>query len=157
MRKIQSLLTCLLISLLLLSGCALNESSSRVYLETTPYDAINNLDGVNMKISGEVSPTALTIVMENNSDKNCLYGDYFRLEKKIEGRWYQIPVAIDGNYGFNDIGYDLPSGEVSEWEVDWEWLYGSLEPGEYRIIKDVLEFKDTGDYDTYYLAVEFSI
>jgi hypothetical protein len=64
---------------------------------------------------------------------------------------------VEGDYGFVDIGYDLSPGEENKWDVDWKWLYGSLEAGEYRIITDILDFRATGDYDTYYLAAEFII
>jgi len=48
-------------------------------------------------------------------------------------------------------------GENEEWKVDWSWLYGSLDTGEYRIVKDILDFRKTGDYDKYYLAAVFLI
>jgi hypothetical protein len=155
MRKHGSFFVWLLISLLLLTACG--QTTAPMDLEPTPYEKINNLDGVTMTIKAEASPTGLTVEMENNSDKDCIYGEYFWLEKKIEGEWYELPVVIEGNYGFNDIGYDLPSGAASQWTVDWEGLYGSLEQGEYRIVKDILVFRGTGDYDTYYMAVEFYI
>ncbi|HLS06705.1 MAG TPA: immunoglobulin-like domain-containing protein, partial [Bacillota bacterium] len=69
---------------------------------------------------------------------------------------YQVPVAID-DYGFNDIGYELNPSETEELTVDWEWLYEKIDSGEYRIIKDVLDFRKTGDFDKYYLAAPFTI
>ena len=106
---------------------------------------------------GTASSTELTVMFENNSDRQCLFGEYFGLEKKLNGSWYQIPYVIDGNYGFNSIGYDLAAGETRELVVKWDWLYGSLSTGEYRIVKDILDFRGTGDYDTYYLASGFTI
>ena len=106
---------------------------------------------------GTASSTELTVAFENNSNSQCIYSEYFWLEKKINGRWYQVPVAIDGNYGFNDIGYDLASGDDGEWAVDWDWLYGSLDTGEYRIVKNILDFRGSGEYDTYYLTADFTI
>ncbi len=106
---------------------------------------------------GTVSSTGLTVIFENNSNKQCVYGEDFWLEKKIKGRWYQVPVALDGNYGFSSIGYDLASSDVKEWTADWDWLYGSLDTGEYRILKDILDFRKAGDYDKYHLTAEFTI
>jgi len=164
--------------LALLAGCKVNdekmslankesletEKVSRQFVEEatdwdpSTYETINNLDGVTMTVKeGTASSTGLTVVMENNSDNQCIYGEFFELEKKIDETWYRVPVAIDDNYGFNSIGYDLSPGDSREWEVDWNWLYGSLEPGNYRIIKDIVDLKGTGDYETYYLAAEFSI
>ena len=121
-------------------------------------EAVNNLEGVTMAPKeGTVSPTGLTLQFENKSDRDCIYGDYFLLENNNNGVWYQVPVAIEGNYGFNSIGYSLTSGGDSEWAAEWEWLYGSLDAGEYRVVKDILDFRSTGDYDTYYLAAEFTI
>lgn len=126
--------------------------------EPTTFDVINNFPDVSMTISlGTACTTNLTIAFVNNSDNQCIYGEFFLLEKKINENWYQVPVVIADNYGFNSIGYELNSGGSSEWAVDWDWLYGSLKKGEYRIVKDILNFKGTGDYDTYYLAAEFTI
>jgi len=127
-------------------------------LKATEYETVNNLEGVTMTVKeGTVSSTGLTLTLENNSEKQCIYGEYFVLEKKLDGKWYEVPVAIEGNYGFDAIGYELNPGDRREWTVNWEWLYGSLEAGEYRIVKDILDFRETGDYDKYYLATEFAI
>jgi len=126
--------------------------------EPTTFQTVNNIDGVTMAVKeGTASPTGLTVTFENNSSSQCIYSESFWLEKKIDGSWYQVPVAFDGDYGFEDIGYILAAGGYGEWTVDWEWLYGSLDSGEYRIVKDVLVSTDSGEYDTYYLAAEFII
>lgn len=149
----------IVIGVTLLIGCGSNSSSDETTdWEPTIYETVNNLEGVTMIVKeGTVSVTGLTTTFENNSEKEYTYGDAFVLEKKIEGNWYQVPIELDGDYGFNDIGYDLASSGVSEWQVDWEWLYGSLDTDEYRIVKDVLDVREPGDYDTYHLAAEFTI
>ena len=148
----------LTISFTLLSGCNSDQSVETTDWKLTKYETINNLDGVTMIVKeGMVSPTGLTVRFENNSDKQCIYGEEFWLEKKIKGRWYQVPIALDGNYGFNSIGYDLSASNGKDWTVDWDWLYGSLDTGEYRIVKDILDFRKAGDYDNYHLTAEFTI
>ncbi|OLS03218.1 immunoglobulin-like domain-containing protein [Tissierella creatinophila] len=104
-----------------------------------------------------VNPKGLTLLFLSKSYNEVIYGESFILEKKIDGIWYEYPIVIDGEYGFKDIGYELPPGEEREFKVDWQWLYGELEPGEYRIIKDISNLEDSGDYKTYYLAAEFEI
>lgn len=41
--------------------------------------------------------------------------------------------------------------------IDFEWLYGKLEPGRYRIVKTVTDFRGTGDFADYTYIAEFSI
>lgn len=159
-KKWNCSLFCMAIMLMVLSGCGSStngQSTGTADWEPTNYETVNNFDGVTMTIKeGTVSSTGLTVMFENASDKQGTYGDHFWLEKKIEGNWLQVPVIID-DYGFNDIGYELAPSETETFTVDWEWLYGSLETGEYRIIKDILDFRGTGDYDKYYLAAPFTI
>lgn len=126
--------------------------------EPTVYETVDNFRDVTMRVKeGTVSSGGSTLVFENESDSQCIYGDFYVLEKKISDGWYQVPVAFEGNYGFNSIGYSLESDADSEWPVDWEWLYGGLDTGEYRIIKDILDIRSTGVYETYYLTAEFTI
>ncbi len=127
-------------------------------LESTPHITTNNLNHVVMRIKeGSTTPTALTIIFENNSENSYIYGDYYTIEREINNAWYQVPVAIEENYGFNDIAYELTRQNNSEWVVDWDWLYGNLEPGEYRIIKKLLDNNSSDKYNIYYLTAEFTI
>jgi hypothetical protein len=124
----------------------------------TAYKTVNNFNGITMSVEKEtLSANGLTLIFKNNSDKVCMYGDKFVLEKKINGLWHEVPITIKGDYGFKDIGYQVTSGQEKEWKVDWKWLYGSLNTGEYRIVKDVSDFRKTGDYDNYFLTSEFTI
>ena len=162
MRKCFYMFVLPALCLALLAGCIAapepEGSLDQILLEDTtgwdptPHETVNNLAGAAMTVAEEtVSPTGLTVKFENDSDSDCIYGEYFGLERLINGQWYQVPVTIEGDYAFEDIGYELPSGASSEWTVDWEWLYGSVEPGEYRIVK-ILDFRGAGDFEQYYLA-----
>jgi len=125
--------------------------------EPTIYETVDNLDGVTMNAkNGTVSSTGLIVTLENNSDQQYVYGEEFMLEKEIEENWYQVPV-ITADYGFNDIGYNLASSEVEELAIDWDWLYGSLDTGKYRIVKGILDVREPGDYEKYFLTAEFKI
>lgn len=139
------------------SGCG-KEAAPPKNMNPTEHEKVNDLKGVTMTVKeGTVSPTGLTLVLENNSQKECIYSESFLLEEKSNDQWYQVPVVIEGDYGFDDIAYPLNLGDKGEWQVNWEWLYGILDKGEYRIIKDVLNFKENGEFDTHYLAAEFTV
>jgi|SRR5690625_26934 len=146
------------IIMLLFSSCSSHNNDSTEKLKRSEYIAINNLDGVTMEVDEQtISPTSLTVIFNNGSDKECIYGDPFVLEKLVDDEWYEGSIILEDGYGFNDIGYELPPNSTSEWAVDWEWLYGKLDVGDYRIIKEVLDFRKPGDYDEYYLAARFTI
>ncbi|WPK11202.1 immunoglobulin-like domain-containing protein [Lysinibacillus louembei] len=153
MKKLFLIVTAIYLAL---AGCSQKQKDSTE--EPTKFEAINNLDGVTMIAKeGAVSATGLTVILENNSDKEITYGADFLLEKKIKGKWYQVPFAIGGNHAFTDIGYSLASFNVREVEIDWGWLYGSLDHGEYRIAKEIVDFRNAGGYDKYHLVAEFTV
>lgn len=68
---------------------------------------------------------------------------------KIEDEWYEILIQTDEDFAFEDIGYVLPKNGAAELPVDWEWLFEELEPGEYRIVKEVLNVIEPGNYETF--------
>lgn len=136
----------------------LTDSTEAAYWEPTIYNTVNNLNGIAMTIKGErASSTGLTLIFENNSDREFIYSEYFCLEKEINRKWYQVPIIIDSKYGFNSVGHHLASRDGCELAINWEWLYGSLKTGKYRIVKDVQSLTASGKNDAYYLAAEFSI
>jgi hypothetical protein len=136
----------------------LSNSLDSTNWKPTEFKTVNNFNGVTLTLKKEtLSDKGLTVIFQNKSDKLCTYGEHFWLEKKINDKWYQVPVSIKDNYAFTDIGYSVASGQESEWKVNWNWLYGSLDAGEYRIIKNALDFRKTGDYSTYFLTAEFTI
>ena len=96
-------------------------------LETTDNKVIDDFEGVSITVKDRtISSKGLILILENKSDKQIIYGEDFLLEQRIDGGWHKVPISIDGEYGFNDIGYELNPGEDGEWEVDWDWLYGGL-------------------------------
>ena len=59
--------------------------------------------------------------------------------------------------GWDAVAWSISMGSMTEWQVDWEWLYGSLAPGHYRIGKEIMNFRGTGDYDKEMYYAEFEI
>ena len=115
------------------------------------------LEGVSMSVQKDsVTAKGAVVTLLNKVDKDYQYGQEYFIQKYEDGRWYQVPYIID-DIGFEDIAYVLEKDSESEFTIDWSWLYGTLEPGEYRIVKDIMDFRDTGDYDVYTLTAEFTI
>lgn len=127
-------------------------------LEPTEHDDFTILEHFDsMVLQESVTPESATFAYDNRTDRTFTLGEAYTLEVHLDNRWYLLPVIVEGEYGFQDIGYDLPPDEMIEMEINWEWLYGTLTPGEYRIIQEVLDVDEPGDYETYTIATEFEV
>lgn len=117
----------------------------------------NNLDGVTMRVT-ESTDSSVTLEIVNETDKDIQYGDDFILEKKDNdsGEWRRVQTIID-DYGFNDIAHIVQKGTPSIEEIDFEWLYGKLEAGTYRIVKELIDYKGTGENINYWYSAEFMV
>ena len=58
------------------------------------------------------------------------------IEKEENGKWYQLDTKISV-HGFNDMAYLPNKNNEVKFVIDWEWLYGELPLGSYRILKKV--------------------
>ena len=120
-------------------------------------DALSPLDGVTMEVT-EYSDTSVTVRIANDTDKDIQCGADFRLEMQDEetGEWRELDEVID-NADFTMEAYLIQKDSPYEAVIDFQWLYGKLEPGRYRIVKTVTDFRETGDYTNYAYTAEFSI
>ena len=85
-------------------------------------------------------------------------GSWYILESWTqEDGWKEVSYVIDGEIGWNDIAWIIPMEDTLELEVNWEWLYGKLPDGKYRIGKSITDFRESGDYDTATYFAEFEI
>lgn len=117
----------------------------------------NNLEGVSLKVT-ECTKYSLTMEISNNTDLQVEYGEEYLLEvfdEEIQ-TWTSVPYK-DTEVAFHDIAYVMTKGKPAVLTVDWTLMYGELEEGRYRIVKEVNDSRETGDYITYTLTDEFEI
>jgi len=116
---------------------------------------INDLDGVSMSIKeGTLTRSGATIIITDISNRNNIYGEEYRIDKLENGNWQELDIVVDGNYGFNSIGYSVGEDNKLELDINWEWLYGKLDNGEYRLVKDTSKAFEGSNH---YITVEFVI
>ena len=105
-----------------------------------------------------ISPTGAVMIFNRHTldgqGEELIFGDEFLLQRQTDSGWENLPTVID-SYGFNSIAHLIPSDGSVEMEVDWEWLYGELSPGEYRIGKRVLDSADGGKSEEYMVYAQF--
>jgi len=118
-----------------------------------------------------VDEWGLTLKAENVTAKGCTLvfeqkggsptgsletGEQYVIQTMRDGQWVDVPVYAE-SYGWNAVAWIIPMDGEKEFEVNWEWLYGTLPFGEYRIGKGVMDFRGTADYDEKEYYAEFKI
>ena len=111
-----------------------------------------------------VTSTGLTLVVTQeggNPTGELNTGEPYRLITLVDGTWKTVeelplPEGVDGR-AWNSIAYFLPKGETREFDINWEWMFGELPSGTYRLIKEFMDFRETANYDTFEYWVEFEI
>jgi hypothetical protein len=118
------------------------------------YKELNGPEGVTLTIKEDtLSNSGATLVFQNDSDTEYIFGSAFEIEKMESDVWYKQPTITEAC--FNQLGYGLSPRGTAEIETDWEWLYGKLDKGKYRIIKTIGEKGNrVSDFD---LSVFFTI
>lgn len=159
-------LTCLLA--LSLTGCGGPNDGSASHSGEQPgiltkaaaaSQALEDPWGLSLEVK-DVTPTglALVITQQGGSPTGQLqYGSDYTLEVRTGDTWQEVPDIVEGNFAWDDIAYLVTMDGQTEETVNWDWLFGPLSPGHYRLSKRVMDFRDTGDYDTQVYQVEFDI
>jgi len=107
----------------------------------------------------DVTPTGLTLVCSRrggNLTGELECGTDYHLIVLEDGMWKDVPTVIE-EYGWNSLACWIPEGQDTEFTYSWEWLYGKLPAGTYRLKKGFMDFREPGDYDTAVYWVEFEI
>ena len=102
---------------------------------------------------GTLTNKSATLVLTNHSDKNFQYGNPYEIEIKKDGEWHKINIELY----FDMPAFQLSAKESKEIELDWENGYGKLANGTYRIIKEIDYEYEKQKYETFNVAVEFTI
>ncbi len=109
-----------------------------------------------------VSATGCTVVFIQHGGEptgELESGTWYRIEKREGDEWVEMPYAqgIGNEIGWNSVAWCIPGEGSVEFEEDWSFLYGELTPGTYRIVKEITDFRSSGDYDAKWYYAEFSV
>lgn len=113
--------------------------------------------GVSMRADeSDITPTSMKLKLKNETDLNIIFSDDYKLQKFEDGIWKDLDM-LPGEMVFHDIAYMPERGKPVEWNVDWSSRYGSLEPGNYMIVKVVIDGDVKGEEGKYQRAFNFLI
>lgn len=118
---------------------------------------LNDLVDISFK-DGSLSNTGGIIIIKDKSPNKIVYGEEFYIEKYINGNYEQLDYIHD-DFGFNSIAYINDENGIIEMNQNWEYMYGKLDKGIYRIVKNVFFDSDIPVKlgDQYYIWHEFEI
>lgn len=125
-----------------LSYLVYGEKEEKIYISDT-FKLVETQPNVTMTIKKDNitnKTEKITILLENNSNKEYTYGTYFLLEKK-EKVWEKVPF-LDG-IGFHDIAMILEKNSSREESISIKDCFGALKKGTYRLTKEL--YKENGE------------
>lgn len=128
----------------------------------TEFDAdLNNIPeedwGIEL-LTENVTPIGLTLVFNQSGGKNVasLYtGSDYVIQRLENNDWIDVPAIAE--VAWNAIALIIEKDSTTTFDVNWEFLYGELPKGNYRIGKEIMNFRKTGDYDKKMMYAYFEL
>ena len=98
-----------------------------------------------------VTESGGSFVIYNNSNKEIIYGQLYKLKRKEGDKWKEVsPIA---EISYEDIAYIVEPSSEHEIQVQWSEAYGELPEGIYLLEKEI--GVEDGEWVT--LGVQFTI
>lgn len=120
---------------------------------------INEINGTDLEVimqlkENTLSNTGLTIILKNQSNIDIQYGNPYSIEKYQNGYWKTVELIND--MAFTLPAYELKTNESKEININWEYGYGKLPSGKYRIVKN-FNYEENEKYVSFIKYLEFEI
>lgn len=163
-----------LAALLVLSGCGQSPAAgegagsgqapdaSAIQSQTDPAPEQHTEDPRGLTLTAEaVTDTGLTLCFTQAGEGptgELQTGSYFWLERWEDGAWQAVETLIpEEELAWDAVAYSIRADADTRMEVNWSVVYGALPDGQYRLGKEVTDFRGTGDYDTRSYSVAFTL
>lgn len=138
---------------------------SSQYPSETPKDATHfnyfSSDKWGIKLyADDVTSKGLTLKIVQfggNPSGSLEYGAEYTLETTVNDEWQSVETITGEPLVWNMLGYSVKMNDITEININWEYGYGELTPGYYRLKKEIMDFRAAGDYDTEIYEVYFTI
>ncbi|MCH5193621.1 MAG: hypothetical protein J1F11_06645 [Oscillospiraceae bacterium] len=108
----------------------------------------------------DVTKTGCTLVFTQSGGtaERLSTGFYYSLQRFENGQWTQVRM-LPQEYDVAWSRVELPIEEngSAEYKENWQSLYGELRKGQYRIVKEVMDYHKAGDNDIRMFCAYFEI
>lgn len=151
MKKLFAIILALM--LLFITGCAQTAGTSGSGEESDEW-------GITLSAQ-DVTATGMTLVCIQSGETptgELQTGSPFAIEQLLDEEWLPVPTApgiLD--WAWTMEAWMIQPDTTTKWDVNWEFLYGELGPGIYRIQKEIMHFRGPGDYTKRPYYAEFAI
>ena len=137
----------------------LNKKDADEFIEIARTIIINTQEAdVTLSLKeGTLTQEGATFIIKNNSEYNYNYGSAYEIEVKKEGQWKSIELKEPLTW--TEIAFILKAKESNEINIDFNYGYGELSKGEYRLVKTVNkeQIDPRGTVQTKIIYAEFEI
>lgn len=117
--------------------------------------ADENIFGITLT-ADHIMPTGMTLKCSQSESKisDELYtGSWFVVEKWTQkDGWKEVKYNTNEEIVWTEEGWIVPLNDTVAWEVNWDWIYGKLPKGKYRIGKEFMGTKENSQ--VYYAEFE---
>ncbi len=106
-----------------------------------------------------VTSSGLTLVVTQAGtipDGILTTGQPYFIQKKENNNWIPLEPLLEA-WGWTTEAWIISMNDTARWDVSWEWLFGKLQPGHYRIGKDIYLETVSGNREQAVYYVEFEI
>ena len=97
-----------------------------------------------------LTPSQATFIIENTLSNEISFDEEYFLEKKAKNKWYELDTIND--LFVNEPLYTLDIDEQFSKKLNWEYAYGKLSKGTYRVVKKIQVNKESK-----YITAKFTI
>ena len=135
-------------------------ADSELQTETTMPQADPSKWGLTLNAEN-VTDTGLTIICHHSGGENVAElntGSYYVIQKSEEAGWVDVEyLPHEYDICWTAEAWIIRQEGTTQWDVNWDSLYGPLPAGDYRIGKEIMNFRYAGNFDIGMLYAEFTI
>ena len=111
-----------------------------------------------IELDGEsITNTGLSFTVSEDMENHNTYGEWYEIEKLVDNAWKKVPAI--NTCIFDDIALYANDNKSLVFNINWEYCYGALDSGKYRIVKYYIPYleREATEEDREYFYVEFTI
>ncbi len=159
MKKKIALVLAIIMSLCLLA-LSLSSCSKTRYSKIPDDTVYKQHDEVIFSLTDDpLTPTGAVFYYENTGNNTIFWGPEYTIQINKKGSWYDLSPIVE-NYDTEAYGIQLLPSTSFEEHIDWSFLYGKLQRGDYRILIEYQINSSTNNHtidQDCFMICEFSI